>query len=57
LFVLRMGLTMACCWVRGFVGLFFLEDVEFVVGNCLVCGGESCVEFVGETMDVSEFAS
>jgi hypothetical protein len=52
-----MGMMMACCWVCEFVGLFFLEDVEFVVGNCLVCGGESCVEFVGETMDVNEFAS
>jgi hypothetical protein len=51
-----MGVAMACCSVREFVGLFFPEDVEFVVGNCLGYG-ESWAEFVRETMDVNEFAS
>jgi hypothetical protein len=51
-----MGVAMACCSVREFVGLFFPEDVEFVVGNCLGYG-ESWAEFVRETIDINEFAS
>jgi hypothetical protein len=37
-------------------GLFFFEDVEFVVGSCLRCD-ESWAECVGEQMDVDKFAA
>lgn len=40
----------------GVDGLFFFEDVEFVVSSCLWCG-DSWGERVGEPMDVDEFAA